>query len=228
MIHLHSAATAQQTCNINFSVVFVFLPSRPEQVLTCTFMAPEAHGHRHCAVWILLQMGVLFLCFFFFFSLLSCKSVRYTLYTPTQNILALVCAGAVNSWTCMCRECAPSVYFLRGRVSAREHIHTCISPCQASHELCSDRSHAADGPGVCQAHDLQLDVALTSAHCQLFSPNSLMSPQCLHRLNQCVRLCNLHGDLFLLIFTYHRRPGGMQAKSPFRGKKCNSTVNLTF
>lgn len=163
MIHLHSAATAQQTCNINFSVVFRVPPL---QAWTSSHM--HIYGPRSswsstlCCLDITTDGSSLSVLFFLVYSV-SCKSVRYTLYTPTKNILALVCARALNSWTCMCRECAPRVYFLSGLVSAREHMHTCISSCQASHELCSDRSHAADWP-VCQAHDLQLDIVLTSAH----------------------------------------------------------------
>ena len=225
MIHLHSAATAQQTCNINFSVVFRVPPLQAWTSSHMHICGPRSSWSSTLCCLDITTDGsspsMLFYFFFFFFVYsVSCKSVRYTLYTPTQNILALVCARALNSWTCMCREHAPSVYFPRGRVSARKHIHTCISSCQASHELCSDRSQAADWP-VRHFADIR-------THCQLFSPNSLMSPQCLHRLNQYVRLCNLQGDLFLLIFTYHRRPGGMTTKSLLRGKKCNGTVNLTF
>ena len=49
------------------SLVYLYTcPSGAERVPTCTFMVPEAHGQRHCAVWILLQMGVPFLYLFFF------------------------------------------------------------------------------------------------------------------------------------------------------------------
>lgn len=130
------------------SLVYLYTcPSGAERVPTCTFMVPEAHGQRHCAVWILLQMGVPFLYLFFFFCLaVSCKSVRYTCSTtPKWNTSALIYVradGSACTWNVLweyvhCMSMSPHVNSFFYAFRHAKH----------SRSFAGGRSHAADWPG---------------------------------------------------------------------------------
>lgn len=78
MIHSHPGATAQQTRNINFFAVLVYLPSRAKQVLTCTFAAPELMVNDTVLFRYYYRWEFFFLCF-----LLSSLWAVNQLDTPT-------------------------------------------------------------------------------------------------------------------------------------------------
>lgn len=90
------------------------------------------------------------------------------------------------------------------------HVKHCVSCAMTDYMQLTD---------LCQSHKLQLelvfDTALKSTDIASCShQHSLVSAHCFHCLNQCVRLCKLNSDLFLLIFKSHHSPGEMTTKSP--------------
>lgn len=121
-IHLHSAASAQQTCNINFSVVFLWTsPSRAEQVLTSTVAVPMVIDTVPDD----------------FYSLVSELWITYIQYTPLTVTRVCMCMRAVNSLICMCARTHTATHFCPYfTLSNIASVVQCVTNLCRGHKLC--------------------------------------------------------------------------------------------